>query len=308
MPSQKTVFVTGATGNQGGGVVRHSLRAGHKVFALVRDPASAAAKELSALGAELVHGNLDNVPVLTSSIANNSIDAVFHMQPRPNPPNAKVELQQTQNVVNAARAADKVKTLIISTVFGAERYKTFPHWGTPDFPLDPAYWEAKSGIEDIVRNAGFENWTIIRPVFFLQLLTPSGSRYVFPGFSREDRTLRVAFKPDTKIAWIDGADAGVAAAAVIANPEKYRGKGIDLAVEALTIAEIAEKLSNALGEEVKVHYFTDEEAKAAMKTHVIGGHFFGNQVPSAAAVEASREFASELTSVDDFFVKNKGVI
>ena len=56
----RTVFVTGATGKQGGSVVQHMLNRSWKLRALTRDPASRAAKALADQGVEVVRGDLEN--------------------------------------------------------------------------------------------------------------------------------------------------------------------------------------------------------------------------------------------------------
>ena len=52
MTDKRTVFVTGATGQQGGAVARALLARGHKVRALTRNPSSDAAKALAAAGVD----------------------------------------------------------------------------------------------------------------------------------------------------------------------------------------------------------------------------------------------------------------
>lgn len=54
------ILVTGATGHQGGAVTRHLLADGWPVRALTRDPTSAKAQALAALGAEVVQGDMGN--------------------------------------------------------------------------------------------------------------------------------------------------------------------------------------------------------------------------------------------------------
>ena len=57
MSKKLSVLVMGATGNQGGAVVRHLLPKGHRVRTLTRNPDSPKAKELSGKGVEVVKGD-----------------------------------------------------------------------------------------------------------------------------------------------------------------------------------------------------------------------------------------------------------
>lgn len=66
----KLVVIVGATGNQGGSVARRFLRDGadrFRVRGLTRDPGSGAAKELAALGAEVVRADLNDVESLKAA-------------------------------------------------------------------------------------------------------------------------------------------------------------------------------------------------------------------------------------------------
>ncbi|KAK7428822.1 hypothetical protein QQZ08_004592 [Neonectria magnoliae] len=64
MSNKKLLCVVGATGNQGGSVARRFLKAGFRVRGLTRNPASTAAKKLSAAGAEVVAADLNDVTTL----------------------------------------------------------------------------------------------------------------------------------------------------------------------------------------------------------------------------------------------------
>lgn len=67
---KKLVVVVGATGNQGGSVARRFLQdPRYAVRGLTRNPASPAAQELAALGAEMVAADLDDAASLEAAFA-----------------------------------------------------------------------------------------------------------------------------------------------------------------------------------------------------------------------------------------------
>src|SRR5262245_60992474 len=72
MADTKVIAVVGATGAQGGGLVRAILAdpsGGFSVRALTRDPNSAAAKALAAAGAEVVAADVDDPASLERAFA-----------------------------------------------------------------------------------------------------------------------------------------------------------------------------------------------------------------------------------------------
>src|SRR6516165_8512665 len=58
--TNKTVLVTGATGRQGGAVIRYLLRNEWKLRALTRNPNAPAAQELTRQGVEVMQGDLED--------------------------------------------------------------------------------------------------------------------------------------------------------------------------------------------------------------------------------------------------------
>jgi uncharacterized protein YbjT (DUF2867 family) len=66
--SDKTVLITGATGRQGGAVIRHMLPKGWKLRALTRNPGGHAAQALTRLGIELAPGDLEDPASLDRAV------------------------------------------------------------------------------------------------------------------------------------------------------------------------------------------------------------------------------------------------
>ncbi|KAJ5759393.1 NAD(P)-binding protein [Penicillium odoratum] len=297
MSSHNNILVTCATGNQGRGVVRHCLAAGHRVYAYLRDPTTPAAKDIEQSGATLVQGDLNNVEEVRAAIQ--GMDAVFHTEVLTG--DWAKDLERSIHIIEAARASPTVSCMLVSTSIKTGQHESFPGWG-PEYSMRQ-YWLNKNAIENYVRDAGFQHWTIVRLGHFLQNLKAPVNAITFPGFA-DDRVLRVAWRPDTKLPWIDAADVGSVVAAAVSDMKKYSGKEIDLAVEALTVEQLAAKLGRTLGANVKVHYLSDEETEDLINlgSPTPAAHQWANQVPGDDAV--GRVKGLSLTSVDTFLAQN----
>ena len=102
MSSKLTVLVTGATGKQGGHLVREMLERGHSVRALTRKPESPAAGLLADRGVTIVPGNFDEQASLER--AARGVDTVFAMS-TPFESGSKTETREGINIVRAAAGA-----------------------------------------------------------------------------------------------------------------------------------------------------------------------------------------------------------
>jgi uncharacterized protein YbjT (DUF2867 family) len=145
------VLVAGATGRQGGAVVRHMLPRGWKLRALTRNPKSYAAQQLAEKGVELAQGDLDDPPSLER--AARGVYGIYSVQDFWTV-GAKREVQQGKNLADAAKKAG-VEHFVYSSVGGAERNTGITHWETK--------WE----VEKLIRGLKLPV-TIFRPASFME--------------------------------------------------------------------------------------------------------------------------------------------
>src|SRR5262249_26562689 len=149
--SDRVVLVSGATGRQGGAVLRHMLPKGWKLRALTRNPGSLAAQELARQGIEIVRGDLEEPGSLRG--AAQGAYGVFSVQDFW-AVGAKREVMQGKNLADAAKKAG-VQHFVYCSVGGAERHTGIDHW------------ESKWEIEKHIRQIGLPA-TVLRPAAFME--------------------------------------------------------------------------------------------------------------------------------------------
>lgn len=282
-----SVLITGATGKQGGAAVRALVAAGVPVRALVRDPESERAK---ALGVELVAGDLNDRESLVR--ATKGAQTVFSVQMAPFGEDGfdfAAELAQAGNLVDAALKAG-VRQFVQTTVDGAgERIRD------ERFPIREASLNTKAAIQDRVRDAGFERWTLLKPGFFMENFLPS-SAFLFP--RGVEGGLVSLVKPRTRLSLVAVRDVGTAVAAAVADPERFHRVELELAGDHLSMTEIAAVLSRALGRELPAPDMTLEQARAAGMPEMGAGHDRMNETGMAGRPEFARELGLPLTSFE----------
>jgi uncharacterized protein YbjT (DUF2867 family) len=228
MLNGKTVFVTGATGNQGGAAVRHLLSKGFKVKALVRNPDSSRAKSLVQENVEIVKGDLNDPASYSNHLQNT--DAVFcnlHFSE-----GVDKEIRQGINLVTISRE-QRVKHLIYSSVVGCDLNTGIPHW------------ESKFKIETHIKSTGID-YTILRPVsLFENLLLPQVKSRILKG------KLVLPVRRDKVQQFIGADDIGRISAIILSNPEKYAGRTIMLASEQMDGNQLAAVFSKVLNRNIK---------------------------------------------------------
>jgi uncharacterized protein YbjT (DUF2867 family) len=225
----KTVLVTGATGQQGGAVAQALLPGGWKVRALTRDPQKPAALALASQGVEMLPGDLMQTPAELAS-AFEGVYGVFSVQNFWESGPAG-EVQQGKNLAEAAKIAG-VQHLVYSSVGGAERGSGLSHF------------ESKWEIENHIQALGLPA-TVLRPTFFMSnfqnLLRAEG----------EALTLALALPPEKGLQMVAVEDIGALAALAFAQPEKFTGQALELAGDELTLPQMAGVLKRVLDRPVQ---------------------------------------------------------
>ncbi|MGW3953523.1 NmrA family NAD(P)-binding protein [Streptomyces sp. NPDC004752] len=289
------VLVAGATGRQGGATARALLAAGVPVRALVRDPATGRAKAVEALGAELVTGDLDDRDSVIR--AAEGARAVFSVQmPDLNGRGFEGEFAQAVHLIEGALAAG-VPQFIHTSVSGAGQHTQSPGWAEGRWAAMEPYYSTKAGIQDRVRTAGFEHWTLIKPGFFMENFLPSEA-FLFP--RGVEGGLVSLLKPGTWLSLVAVDDIGRAAAAAVAAPERFDGVELELASDYLTMSDIAETLSRVLGTELTAPDMTLEEATAAGMPAMGTGHDRMNETGQPARPEYARALGIPLTGFEQW--------
>ena len=225
----KTIFVTGATGRQGSAAVRHLLEAGYRVRGLTREPDKPEAQRLSALGAEIVQGDLDDPAQIRKDI--DGCYGVFAVLTWAEEGPAG-EVKQGKNLADAAKAAG-IEHFLYSSVGGADRST-----GIPNF-------ESKATNERYMREVGLP-LSILRPVNFMENFNaPNARKLIASG------RLVMALDPGKQLQMVSVEDIGFMAAIMLDNPDDWKGRSLEIAGDSLTIPQVAERFSSALGQKVE---------------------------------------------------------
>ena len=241
MLPETSVLVTGATGMQGGAVLRALRDAGIDATGMVRDRNSEPALALARAGIDLVAGDLDDPASLVAACSART--TVFSVQLAPTL-DADSERRQCANLASAARGAG-VRHFLQTSVSGTGWRSMYPD-------VDPGaariYWNSKEDAETIVREAGFSSFTILKPAFFMENFLPPKAGHMFPLLA--DGELLVASAPETQVALIAAEDFGAVVVEVAADRERFAGSEIELAGDALTFPAIASTLSAFVGRSI----------------------------------------------------------
>lgn len=217
------ILITGATGYIGSELVQQLKAAGTKVRMLVRNHQKAAA--LEGPGVEIVLGDFDKPETLDVAFA--GVEKAFLLS------SAGPDMVDLQgNFIQAAQRAGTRHVVKVSS--GGIRVDG-------SSPVEDGRWHRE--VEKQLEESGVA-WTHLRPSFFMQNI----ERYFAPTIKEQGAFY--APMGDTKAAMVDVRDIAAVAVTALTTPG-HEGKAyVVTGPKALSLYEVAEKLSAALEKQV----------------------------------------------------------
>jgi uncharacterized protein YbjT (DUF2867 family) len=273
MTRDRTILITGVTGNQGGAVARALQGTGFHVRGLTRTPDGERAAALARQGVDIVKGDLDDEVMLRRALA--GAWGVFGVQ---NSLDAGVEREEAQGKRLATLAREAGVEHFVYTSVGSAHKRT----GVPHF-------DNKWRIEETVRGLRFPSHVILRPVFFMEnLLAP---------FSLQGSTLAWALGPRTKLQMIAVDDIGWFGARAFTDAAALNRREIDLAGDVRTMPETAEVLTEALGRRITFAQTPIEQVRQYSNDTAVMLEWFERVGYSADIAGLEQEFGRALTKL-----------
>jgi uncharacterized protein YbjT (DUF2867 family) len=313
MAEKRIIAVTGATGAQGGGLVRAILadtRSPFSVRALTRDPASGTAKALAALGAEIVQADVDDAASLVRAFqgVHGAFCVTFywaHMKP-------EREIAQARNMAEAAKQA-KVAHVVWSTLEDTRKLVPLSDDRMPTLggKYKVPHFDAKSEADAIFTELGVPTTFLIASWYFDNLIHFGAGPKQGP-----DGTLVITFPMGSaRLAGIAAEDIGKCAYGVFKRGQELIGKTVGIAGDHLTCAQMAAALSKALGQPVRYNEVTPEAYRGFgfPGADDLGNMFqvyrdFEKEVCGTRNLDVSRSLNPELQTFEQWLDRNKGRI
>lgn len=225
----KTILVTGATGRQGGAVIKALSNTDFEILALTRNPSSPSAQKLASSSPKvrLVEGDLDNPDAVFRNAAaatSNPIWGVYSVQAKP-AGDISIEETQGKSLIDASLAAG-VQFFVYSSVDrgGAKSSET---------PTDVPHWVTKHNVEKYLEAKTAEaqmKYAVIRPVAFMENITND-----FAG--KAMASMWQSALKDKPLQLIATRDIGFFAAQAFIHSNEYTGRYLSIAGAELTFEQ-----------------------------------------------------------------------
>ncbi len=310
MANKKVIAVLGATGAQGGGLVRAILNdkpSEYSVRALTRDVNSSKAKALADMGAEIVSVDIDNYEsIRTAFIGAYGVYAVTFFWEHFS---AEKEIAQIESIAKAAKAAN-VKHIIWSTLEDTRNWVPLSDNRMPTIhgKYKVPHFDSKGGSDKFFTDLNL-------PVTFL-LTSFYWENFIYFGMGPkrgQDGKLTLTIPiGDRKLPSISAEDIGKCAYSIFKKGNEFIGKRVGIAGEHLTGKVMANTFTKTLGEEVVYNAVpfdvyrsfgfpgADDLGNMFQYNHDFADYFCG-----ARSIEFSKSLNPSLKSFDTWLKENK---
>ena len=313
MASKKIITVFGATGAQGGGLVRSILNDKNGEFAaraVTRDINSDKAKALAALGAEVVAGDVDDAASVDKALEG-AYGAYFvtffwnHFSP-------EIEFAQAQTFASAAKKAG-LKHAIWSTLEDTREFVPLHDDRMPTIreKYKVPHFDAKGEADKFFIEAGVPT-TFLYPSFYWENFIYFGAGPKKAADGKLHLTLPIG---DAKMGGIAAEDIGKCAYGIFKKGEEFIGKKVGLAGGQLSGEEMAAELAKALGQPVIYNKITASVYRSFgfPGADDLGNMFqfyddFEEQVNSLRDIPSSKQLNDELQSFPQWLKENAKLI
>ncbi len=289
---KKIIAVVGATGLQGKGVVNALAKEGSfKVRAITRNPHKYEGK-----ADEVVQGDLTNLESLTNAFK--GVHGVFVVT---NFWEGADELAQGKLAVEAAKNVN-VKHFVWSTLPNVEEISNVKY--------DVPHFTGKAKVDELVKNAGFANYTFVQPPFYFQNLTGQ-----LAAQQQQDGSIgwTLPIDPAKKVIHMaDINDLGKVVAGAFLNPEKVgKGSYLSMATEINSFNDVLDVFKangkqytfNHVPAEIFSNFFEGAGEIAQMLAYFEAHTYMGPN--SDPQIEMAKEISTEpFTSLNEWIKQN----
>jgi len=313
MSVKPVIAVVGATGAQGGGLVRAILNdpaATFSVRALTRDVGSEKAQALAALGAEVVAADIDDEASLTAALhgAHSAFFVTFfwdHFSP-------EKEKAEALNMARAARAAG-VKHAIWSTLEDTRKWVPLSDARMPTLmgSYKVPHFDAKGECNEMFTALGVPT-TFLYTSFYWDNLIHFG---MGPKRGEDGKLAFTLPMGDARLPGIASEDIGKCAYGVFKEGAAWIGKSVGIAGQHLTGQQMADELAAVLEEPVSYNAVSPEAYRGFgfPGADDLGNMFqfkrdFEGDFCAARDVGLSRVLNPGLKTFNDWLVANRAAL
>jgi uncharacterized protein YbjT (DUF2867 family) len=313
MAQPKIIAVVGATGAQGGGLVRaiqNDARGEYRARAITREVNSPKAKELAALGAEIVAADVDDEESLQRAFdgAYGAYCVTFYWAHF----SAEKEFAEAASMARAAKQTG-VNHVIWSTLEDTRKWIPLTDNRMPTLmeKYKVPHFDSKGQADHLFADAGVPTTNLLTSFYW--------DNFIYFGMGPKkgpDGRLAITLPMgDRKLASIAAEDIGKCAYGIFRKGSQYIGKTVGIAGGHLTGSEMAAGFTKALGKEVVYNSVPPEVYRSFgfPGAEDLGNMFqfkrdFNDYYCGARNLDFSRTLNPELQTFGMWLERNKGRI